>query len=759
MTEKEYDIVVDEKDMGELIINYMQLYGININLQRAIPMVQDGLKPITRRIMYIMYKHFRNSKVKVSVAMGQVETIHPHGDLGLGAIFAHLAQTFSNNVTLLSTADTGNSGNIVAGNDFAAPRYLEVVMSKFAKEILFDEFDGKSNMILSYDDSTYEPLILPAKFPLILLNGIAGIGYTLATNIPPFNLSEVADATIKLLKNPQAKIHLVPDSPTGCDIIEMNENMFLMQSSYELDHINYVITINNTPYMHFLDDIDERLRQIQLSNNPIKEIISADDESNLIEEQFKYVIRCVPCNLNNVVNTLFSRVAGFRGSLSTRNMVVVDKFQTHYYDTRQILLAWVRTRLVGKREWLLRELVAKTSACNMLDGKAFMLSEANLEKTIQVFRSCKSKADIIPALVKAYEGQVTSSQADYISELKIYSLTSGEYDKTLEDIKAIQSDIEKIRGLIEDPELIRQEVINEIKDIKAKYGVPRKSRILNRANNETDVVSVVQILVDGSFVFSETENPEHLSSDITPVCGDVLLVDELSHFIWICTDKVQTGSQMTMTSVGNKNVNYGKCIFATANQSSLIILLTNTGRIKCMPVSSIGISRKPLMSLYEDEYIVSIIESSDVDDELLIYTSDGLGKRILVSDLNNVSSYDAVGQQIVKGYQTAGLFILNRNKPLLCYVTSLGKLRVNQSKYLSTVKKFAEPVPIIKLSPQDTLLSVSCVDKANSIILHHADSRISTVTIDSLDVSTMSAEPIRPKHVPSGKIIRACIGR
>lgn len=133
MTEKEYDIVVDEKDMGELIINYMQLYGININLQRAIPMVQDGLKPITRRIMYIMYKHFRNSKVKVSVAMGQVETIHPHGDLGLGAIFAHLAQTFSNNVTLLSTADTGNSGNIVAGNDFAAPRYLEVVMSKFAK--------------------------------------------------------------------------------------------------------------------------------------------------------------------------------------------------------------------------------------------------------------------------------------------------------------------------------------------------------------------------------------------------------------------------------------------------------------------------------------------------------------------------------------------------------------------------------------------------------------------------------------------------
>ena len=226
-----------EEELAPIATNYMMLYGVNVNLQRSIPMVADGLKPVTRRALYLIYKNYKMNKVKVAVAIGDVLKLHPHGDLGLGGVFARMCQPFSNNIPLLSTAETGNSGNAVAGNDFASPRYLDVKMSKFAMEVLFDEFDGKVNMKPSYDESTMEPFVLPAKFPIILLNGTSGIGYTLSSDIHPYNLSEIADATIKLLKNPNAKVNLVPDLPTGCDIIVKDEFTFILIDFIDLDSL------------------------------------------------------------------------------------------------------------------------------------------------------------------------------------------------------------------------------------------------------------------------------------------------------------------------------------------------------------------------------------------------------------------------------------------------------------------------------------------------------------------------------------------
>lgn len=750
---------IEVVELAPLATNFMMLYGTNINLQRSIPQVQDGLKPVVRRILYLMYKNHRMNKVKVSVAIGELLTIHPHGDQGAGGIFARMAQTFSNNIPLISTTETGNSGNATSGNDFASPRYLDVKLSKFAAEVLFDEFDGKINMKPSYDGTYVEPIVLPAKFPIVLLNGTSGIGYTLSSDIHPYNLSEIADATIKLLKNPSAKVRLVPDLPTGCDIIIKDEFTFIMQSSFDIDNVNYIITIKNTPYLKYLDDIDARLREIQDSPNPIPEILSADDESELIDEKVRYVIRCKPCNLYSVVNTLFKRVPGFRSTISTRNMIVVDSnFRTKEYDIRQILCAWIKNRLIEKRSWFLRELVSATTECNMLEGKSFMLSSKNLDKTVKVFRSCKSKDQIIPSLVKAYDGKVTTSQANYISELRMHQLNEGEYKKTLEKIDEVNEKIEYIRGVVENPEKIRDVIIDEIKTIKSKYGTPRKSKILNTGEKTSVNIGVVQILTDGSILFGETENPEHLSSDVTPISGDhVCLIDERGQFLWVNTNKVEHDKPMTLTSIGKTQM--GKCVSVVSNPDNDILILTNLGRIKYMPINRIpsNATRKPIVPLYDDEYIVSILELRDVSSDILVYTNDGYGKRIQTSDLNKVLSVDAAGQFIIKGYTVSGMFTINPNKPLLVYVTRLGRMRVNQSKFLSTTKKFAEPKPIIKLSPQDDLISVFCTNKDQTVTLNHADGRVTTVNVESLGVSTMAIEPTRPKHVPGVKVLRSTL--
>lgn len=751
----------DYQDIAALSEKYMMLYGVNINLQRSIPMVNDGLKPVIRRILYVMYKNYRMNKVKVSVAMGQLLTIHPHGDQGVGGIFARMAQTFSNNVPLISTAKTGNSGNAVAGGDYASPRYLDVQLSKFAVDVLFDEFDGQVNMRPSYDGSHEEPFTLPAKFPLILLNGNSGIGYTLSSDIHPYNLSEIADATIKLLKNPQANVKLIPDLPTGCDIYVRDEFTFIMQSSFDIDNVNYVITIKNTPYLRFLDDINKRLCDIQDSANPITEILSADDESELIEGKVRYVIRCKPCNLYNVINTLFKRVPGFRATISTKNMVVVDNLRTKKYNIQQILLSWIKIRLNEKRAFFLRRLVAVSTEHNMLTGKAFMLLPENIDKTIKVFRSCKNRTEVISELVKAYDGQVTSSQANYITEVKLYNLTHDEYDKTINNIKKVQEEIDYIRSVVEIPEKIRDVVIDEIKTIKSKYGTPRKSAIINNKDGCSGNVGVVQILADGTVLFSETENPEHLASDVTPISGErVCLIDEKGIFNWVNTNQVEHDKPMTLTSIGKTQM--GKCVFVSSNLDNNIVMLTNTGRVKYMPLSKIpqtNTTSKPLIPFDDNnEYIVSVLELRDnSSDDIFIYTNDGLGKRISIDTLNKVLSVDAMGQFILTGHDVNGMFILDSNKPLLVYVTRLGRLRVNQNKYLTAVKKFADPKPIIKLSAQDDLIAIFCATNEQSIVLNHVDGRLTTVNIDSLNVSTMSVEPTRPKHVPSVKVLRATL--
>lgn len=750
---------IPDVDLGPLAERYMCLFGVNINLQRAIPMVQDGLKPVQRRFLYQMYRFYRNSKVRVSVIMGDLMKLHPHGDQGVGDTIARMCQTFANNIPLVEAQ--GNAGNVTSGDDAAAPRYLDITLPKFTLDTMFDEFDGKVSMKPSYDDSTVEPFCFPAKFPLILVNGTAGIGYTLSSEVPPFNLSEVADATIKLLKNPEAKIKLVPDLPTGCDIIEINKDTFVMQSSFELDMANYVITIKNTPYLKYLEKIDNDLRALQDSPNKIQEILTADDESNLLENDFRYVIRCSPCNLYKVLDKLFKRVSGFRDGISTRNMVVVDTdFMTKKFNTRQILCSWINFRLAYKRGWFLRELVDKTTEQDMLKGKLFMLSSKNIDKTIRIFKACKSREEIIPALVKGYaDDHITTSQANFISELRLWQLNATEHDKTQKKLDELNEEIVYIREIVNDPEKIRDVIIEEIKSVKDKYGYPRRSRILNNNSNENVNVGIVQILTDGGIVFAETENPEHLSSDITPITGDeVCLIDEYGAFIKVNTSKVPHDKPMTLTSIG-KNV-MGRCVAAVSNVANNIIMLTNMGRIKYMPISKIpsNATRKPLIPLGPDEYIVSVLEVPDTSSsDILVYTNDGLGKRFRTTDLNKVMSVDSVGQFILNGYDVAGMFCINSKKPFLAYVTRLGRIRINHSKFLTTGKKFADPKPIITLTPQDDLIAVFCVDKGQSIVLNHADTRVSTVHIDTLPVSTMSLPPERPKHVPGVRVLRASV--
>jgi DNA gyrase/topoisomerase IV subunit A len=395
----------------------------------------------------------------------------------------------------------------------------------------------------------------------------------------------------------------------------------------------------------------------------------------------------------------------------------------------------------------------------MNEVKAFLLSPKNLDKTVKVYRSCDEKKDIGPALMKAYPGKVSSSQGEYMSGIEMYRVTKKEYERTIERMEQLEKEIKRIKGIVKEPEKIKEAIIDEIKEIKQKYGYPRRSKILN-LESDTDVnIGVVQILPDGTILFSETENPEHLSSDITPLAGDnVCLVDDKGYFLWVDTNKVLHDKPMTLTSIGKQQM--GKCVAALSNPDNSVVLLSNRGRIKFMPITSIptNATKKPLVPLDDDEYIVSVIEVRDSSQDILVYTSDGMGKRVQISDLNLVKSVDAQGQFIVRNdAEVAGMFTINPNKQWLVYVTRLGRIRVNHAKFLNPAKKFGDLKPIIKLSQQDDLIAVFCTNKEQKITLNHVDSRTTSVNIDSIEPTTMATPPVRPKHVPGVKVLRATI--
>lgn len=757
MNNEEFIDDIQSVHLGEVSQRYMSLYGLNIILQRAIPMLTDGLKPIHRRIIWAIYRASHGKEMKVAEIQGDTMKFSPHSELGTRFVVAGLAQPFSNNVPLLASSSSG-CGTETCGDDVAAARYWSAGISKFAMRVFFSEFDPNVNMKDSYDGKYKEPITFPAIFPTILLNGSHGIAYSMSSDILPYNINEVADATIKLIKNPEAKIHLIPDSPTGCDIIKRDDTTFVMQSSYDVDNINYTITIKNTPFGEYIRDIDKKLCEIQDSTNPIKEILNADDESELSEGIFRYVIRCKPCNLYQVINTLFRRVPGFRITVSTRNCSVIDAtLHTRYYNERQILLSWIQNRLQEKRAWFLRQLVEATTEFNMLEGKRFMLSPENLQKTIKVFRSCEEETEIIQKLVDTYKGKVTTSQANYISDIKMSKLTNGEYKRTLEKIEKISEEIKRLKSIVNDPECIKNEIINDIKSIRNEFGNARRSTILNSKDGEINNIGICQILTDGSVLFSETENPNHFASDITPIDGDtVCLIDKCGRFMWVNVNKVPHNKPLTLTSIGKEPMD--ECVAVIPNSSRSIVMLSNQGRIKLMPIEKIpsNQSRKPLIPLNSDERLVTIL-TVDGSEDLLAYTSDGYGKRFSVSNLNSVNSPDAQGQFIIKGYEAAGMFPVNSNKPYIFYVTRLGRVRLNHARFLVSGNKFDDLKTIIKLSPQDDLVAVFCVNKDESVTLYHADGRVTSVNIDSLETSTMNTPPSKPKHVPAIKVIRATL--
>ncbi|MDD2434874.1 MAG: DNA topoisomerase IV subunit A [Bacilli bacterium] len=480
---KIYDYSLEEI-MGERFGRYAK----TIIQDRAIPDVRDGLKPVQRRILYAMYKSrntsdkpFKKCGETVGEVMGKY---HPHGDSSIYDAMVRMSQWWKQNTILVDMH--GNNGSM-DGDSAAAYRYTEARLSSISNELLKDLEKNTVSWAPNYSDTLLEPTVLPAKFPNLLVNGANGISAGYATNIPPHNLSEVIDATIKRIDNPNCRLDTIidivkgPDFPTGGIVegidgirgaydtgrgkvvirakidIEKNKKLdqiIVTEIPYDVNKGNLVKKIDEIRMDKKIDGITE-VRDESDRENPVRIVIDlkSNTNSDLI---LKYLLK----NTELQISYNFNMVAIVRNRPMTLGLLpILDAYIDH------------QSEIITKRtEFDLEHAKARV---HIVEGLVKALSI--LDEVITTIRQSKNRADAKNNLIIKYG--FTDQQAEAIIILQLYKLTNTDVTELLEEQKNLNLIIKGLEAILTDPEKLKGVIKDELRKIKKEYGSPRKTEI------------------------------------------------------------------------------------------------------------------------------------------------------------------------------------------------------------------------------------------------------------------------------------------
>lgn len=465
-------------------------YAMSVIVSRALPDVRDGLKPVQRRILYVMHElglkpsaKFLKSARVVGDVLGKY---HPHGDSSVYGALARMAQDFSMRYPLIN--GQGNFGSI-DGDAPAAMRYTEAKLQKISEELLVDIEKDTVDFTDNYDGSRKEPKVLPTKIPQLLLNGQMGIAVGMATNIPPHNLAEVIDALIYLIDNKDATVDdllefiLGPDFPTGGVIYGKDD----IKKAYntgsgpivtrgkaeivEKKSGKHQIVITEIPYQVNKAAMIEKMAEL-VKNKKIEGIKDIRDESD--KEGLRITI-----DLKNdaypqkILNKLY-KLTDLQKVYHLNMVALVDGVQPHVLSLKSVLEYFVEHRkdVVTKRTQF--ELKKAKDRAHILEGLKKALD--HIDKIIATIKKSKNKEDAHKALVKNFK--LSDAQATAILEMKLQTLSGLERKKIEDELKEKLKLIAYLEGLLKSPKKIMGVIKDELKEIKDKYQDPRKTKVV-----------------------------------------------------------------------------------------------------------------------------------------------------------------------------------------------------------------------------------------------------------------------------------------
>ena len=466
---------------------YLQ-YSLSVNVGRAIPDVRDGLKPVNRRILYAMRQlglTKSHSYMKSARVVGEViGKYHPHGDASVYDAMVRLAQDFSMRAVLVD--GQGNFGSI-DGDKAAAYRYTECRMEKLAEELLADIDKDTVDMMPTFDESSLEPAVLPARYPQLLVNGTTGIGVGMATTIPPHNLGEVIDATVALLDNPQATVDELmqylpgPDFPTGAIIrgraslrrfYATGRGSIKVRAKADIVEANgrERIIITEIPFMVNKEEMVKKIADL-VNDKKIVGISGLRDESSK-RTGIRIVIDIKQNAMANVIlNQLYTHTSLETGYGAI--MLVVDHNRPRIMNLVQVLEAYLDHRMEVVIRRARFDLKKAEARAHILEG--FLKALANIDEVVKIIRESRTKQDAADALVERFA--FTRVQVAAILEMRLHQLTGLSAEELNAEYEEKVATIKYLNELLASREMRLGVIREDLLDIKAKYADPRRSEI------------------------------------------------------------------------------------------------------------------------------------------------------------------------------------------------------------------------------------------------------------------------------------------
>lgn len=621
IVEKIYDYTLEEI-MGDRFGRYAK----SIIQDRALPDVRDGLKPVQRRILWSMYeshntydKPFRKSAKAVGDIMGHY---HPHGDSSIYDALVRLSQRWKMREPLVEIH--GNNGSI-DGDGPAASRYTEARLSKIANVMLSDINKDAVKMTLNYSDEDLEPTVLPAHFPALLVNGSTGISAGYATNIPPHNLAEVIDATIKRIDSPNCRLDTIleiikgPDFPTG-GVVEGKEGLIqayttgkgkvVLKANYEIieEKGKKQILIKEIPYEVLKEQLKKKIEDIK-SDKKIDGIVDVIDESDRTNMARLVIELKKDADANLIINYLLKNT-----DLQINynfNVVAIDNKRPKTLGLLEILDAFIlhKEEVVINRSKF--DLEHSKKRLHIVEG--FIKALDILDEVIKTIRKSKNKADAIENLVKEYD--FTTEQATAIVMMQLYKLTNTDVTDLQNEHANLLELIKYLTSVINDESVLKGVMKEELRSIKKEFATPRRTIIKDE---------ITEIKIDELSMIPKE---------------DFIVSVSKSGYIKKLSIKVYNSNNETDYVLKEKDYLIG---LYKINNIDTIILITNLGNYCYLPVrditeckyKDIGKHISSYIPLSEGETIIASFGIKNFDSRTItLFSKDGLVKQTELSNL------------------------------------------------------------------------------------------------------------------------------
>ena len=707
MSEQNIQELSLEAVMGERFGRYSKY----IIQERALPDIRDGLKPVQRRILFAMHedkntfdKPFRKSAKSVGNVMGN---FHPHGDSSIYEAMVRLSQDWKLREPLIEMH--GNNGSM-DGDPPAAMRYTEARLSEIAAEMLKDIDKKTVDMVLNFDDTEYEPTVLPARFPNLLVNGATGISAGYATEIPTHNLDETIQATIYLMKHPEASLEELmqfikgPDFPTGGILqgldgikkaYETGRGRAMLRAKTEIEALRggkSAIVVTEIPYEVNKAVLVKKIDEIRLLKK-VEGIAEVRDESD--RDGLRIVIELKKnSNAEGILNYLFKNT-DLQISYNF-NMVAIDHMRPKHVGLKQILTSYLeyqRTVTTKRTEFDLDKAKQRE---HIVVGLIKALSI--LDQVIKVIRASKNRKDATKNLVQQFD--FTDKQADAIVALQLYRLTNTDVTELEKEAAALKKEIAKYEKILSDPKELDKVIRQELQMIAKKYASPRKTEIQAKIASlkiETEVLVaqedvIVQISREGyvkrsslrSFNASDA-NDNGLREDDEPV--------------------LQT----------------------TVNTLDHLFIFTNKGNVIYRPVHEITEARfkdtgehlSQTVGLDADERVIfaKVFKSLDEPGNFVFATKEGFIKQTALVDLKPGRTYKSRASRYITlktpTDEVISLYYTTENKQLVCVSYNGYGLRYDLAEVPTTGAR-AAGVKCMDLR-DDTLVAVLLADEQSAL--------------------------------------------